>query len=169
VFLAATGGAQWRHFGEAASSAASSPAALSPGPSTAVAREMLAAHNAVRARVETAPLVWSDRLAARAQDWADTLLARNQFAHRPKPAFGENLFEIVGAAASSAQVVHSWAAESRDYEYSSNICRGMCGHYTQIVWRSTKEVGCGVARGGAREVWVCNYDPPGNWIGKRPY
>jgi len=26
-----------------------------------------------------------------------------------------------------------------------------------------------VARGAGREVWVCNYDPPGNWIGKRPY
>jgi pathogenesis-related protein 1 len=66
-------------------------------------------------------------------------------------------------------VVNAWAAESRNYDYRSNCCRGVCGHYTQIVWAGTQEVGCAVARGGRREVWVCNYDPPGNWAGKRPY
>ncbi len=130
---------------------------------------MLAVHNAVRASAGIAPLAWSDRLAERSQDWADTLLTRKQFFHRPKSAYGENLFEISGAAASSAQVVNAWAAESRNYDYNSNRCRGACGHYTQIVWADTKEVGCAVARGAELEVWVCNYDPPGNWIGKRPY
>jgi|HubBroStandDraft_6_1064221.scaffolds.fasta_scaffold326275_2 pathogenesis-related protein 1 len=134
-----------------------------------LARDMLAVHNAVRARVGVAPLAWSDRLAARAQDWAGTLLTRKQFAHRPNSTYGENLFEITGASASSAQVVNAWAAESRGYDYNSNRCRGVCGHYTQIVWGDTKEVGCAVARGGGREIWVCNYDPPGNWAGKRPY
>ena len=130
---------------------------------------MLASHNAVRARVQDAPLVWSDRLAARAQDWADTLLARRQFVHRPNSPYGENLFEITGASASPAQVVNAWAAESRNYDYYSNRCHGMCGHYTQIVWSDTKEVGCAVARGGGTEVWACNYDPAGNWAGRRPY
>ncbi|MCU1339685.1 MAG: SCP-like extracellular [Bryobacterales bacterium] len=133
------------------------------------ARDMLAAHNTVRARAGMAPLAWSDRLAAGAQNWADTLLARKQFVHRLHSAYGENLFEITGARASSAEVVAAWAAESRNYDYSSNRCRGVCGHYTQIVWGDTKEVGCAVARGGKREVWVCNYDPPGNWVDKRPY
>ncbi len=117
----------------------------------------------------TAPLAWSERLAARAQEWADFLLASKKFVHRPNPIYGENLFEITGGGASAAEVVNDWAGESRDYDYKSNKCRGVCGHYTQIVWSTTKEVGCGVARGGGREVWVCNYDPPGNWVGKRPY
>jgi len=130
---------------------------------------MLTAHNTVRAEVGVAPLQWSDRLAARSQAWADTLFAQKQFKHSHNSGYGENLFEIVGAGASSEQVVKSWAGESRDYDRKSNTCRGMCGHYTQIVWSSTREVGCGVARGGGREVWVCSYDPPGNWIGKRPY
>jgi pathogenesis-related protein 1 len=132
-------------------------------------REMLAAHNAVRARVGVPPLAWSEQLAARAQEWANTLLARRQFGHRPHQAYGENLFEMDGAAASPAQVVNDWASEARDYDYKSNRCRGRCGHYTQIVWRDTKSVGCGVARGGGREVWVCDYDPAGNWAGERPY
>jgi pathogenesis-related protein 1 len=132
-------------------------------------RHMLAVHNSVRARVGLAPLSWSDPLAARAQDWADRLLARKRFEHRPDSAYGENLFEISGANASPAQVVNVWAGESRNYDYNSNRCRGVCGHYTQIVWGGTKEVGCAVARGGGREVWICDYDPPGNWIGRRPY
>ena len=159
ILLAGPGGAQWRHFGEGQPTIA--PYSL--------ARDMLAAHNAVRARVGTAPLAWSDPLAARSQDWADTLQARGQFAHRPNSPYGENLFEIAGAAASPAQVVEAWAGESRNYDYSSNRCRGMCGHYTQIAWRDTKEVGCAVARGRGRDVWVCDYDPPGNWVGRRPY
>ena len=138
-------------------------------PLSSLAPAMLAAHNTVRARVSVAPLSWSNRLAASAQDWANTLLARRQFMHRPNSAYGENLFEIEGAAASSALVVEAWAAESRNYNHSSNQCRGVCGHYTQVIWRDTREVGCAVARGGGREVWVCEYDPPGNWVGRRPY
>jgi len=159
IVLAATASAQWRHFGDA-------PPAATP---SSLARDFLARHNAVRARVGMHPLAWSGRLAAHAQDWADTLLARNQFVHRPNLTYGENLFEITGATASPAQVVNAWSAESRNYDYTSNRCSGKCGHYTQIVWRDTKRVGCAVARGREREVWVCNYDPPGNWVGKRPY
>ena len=62
-----------------------------------------------------------------------------------------------------------WAAEARNYDYGSNKCSRVCGYYTQIVWGDAREVGCAVARGGGREVWVCEYDPPGNWVGKRPY
>jgi pathogenesis-related protein 1 len=159
IVLAGTGGAQWRHFGEG------KPA----GTPSSLARDMLAAHNALRALVGTAPLGWSRPLEAHSQDWANTLLARKQFAHTPNLAFGQNLFEITGAAATSTQVIDAWADESRSYDYRLNRCRGVCGHYTQIVWGDTREVGCAVARGGGREVWVCEYDPPGNWVGKRPY
>jgi pathogenesis-related protein 1 len=130
---------------------------------------MLAAHNAVRATQSIRPLTWSDALAARAQDWANTLLARGEFIHHPKSPYGENLFEIDGATASPEQVVEAWVAESRDYDYPTNKCRKVCGHYTQIMWAASTKVGCGVARNSRREVWVCNYDPPGNYIGKRPY
>ena len=130
---------------------------------------MLAAHNSVRSRVNVPPLVWSEKLAEYARSWADRLLVDKKFLHRPHHAFGENLFEIGGANASPAQVVAAWDGESGDYDYRSNKCRGVCGHYTQIVWASTERVGCGVARDSRREIWVCNYDPRGNWVGKRPY
>jgi pathogenesis-related protein 1 len=140
-----------------------------PAVSQPLADAMLAAHNAVRARVGVRRLVWSEKLAAYAQQWADTLVREGKFDHHANSPYGENLFEVNGGEASPAQVVESWASEARDYNPGSNQCRGMCGHYTQIVWRDTKAVGCAVARRSQREVWVCNYDPPGNYVGQRPY
>jgi pathogenesis-related protein 1 len=134
-----------------------------------LADSILAAHNAVRQRVGVPPLAWSESLAAFAQEWADYLAAHHEFFHRRESPYGENLFEVTGASVSPAEVVNDWAAESRNYEYGSNTCHGVCGHYTQIVWRDTQRVGCAAARSGRTEVWVCNYDPAGNFIGRRPY
>src|ERR1700722_20849588 len=103
-------------------------------------KSMLAAHNSVRRSVGVPPLAWSERLAAVAQDWADYLAAHRQFFHRRNSPYGENLFEITGASASPPEVVNDWVAESRNYEYRSNGCHGVCGHYTQIVWRDTQRV-----------------------------
>ena len=133
------------------------------------AREIVSAHNEIRAQAGVPPLVWSDRLEEIAEDWAKTLLSRREFSHRPNGKLGENLFAITGARSSTAEVIRVWANESRDYDYRSNRCRNVCGHYTQIVWSDTKKVGCAVARDNRREIWVCNYDPPGNWVGHRPY
>lgn len=140
-------------------------------PRSPFAREILAEHNSLRVHLNVPPLLWSDRLADRAQNWADHLIASGEFSHRPNSPFGENLFAITGAAASPAEVINDWASEARDYDYRSNRCRSVCGHYTQLVWRDTKEVGCAVARSRRenREVWVCNYDPPGNYVGERPW
>ena len=76
---------------------------------------------------------------------------------------------ITGNHPLPTDVVGVWAAEARDYSYRANTCHGVCGHYTQLIWSDTREVGCAVARDASREVWVCNYDPPGNWVGVRPY
>jgi pathogenesis-related protein 1 len=130
---------------------------------------MLAAHNAVRSRVGVPPLVWSAQLADVARDWANHLITTGSFSHRPDNRHGENLYSISGGTASPAQVVSYWAEEVRGYDLHSNTCAGVCGHYTQIVWGKTRAVGCAVATDRRREVWVCNYDPPGNVVGYRPY
>jgi len=144
-------------------------AAGSAGAESRFAREIVSAHNEIRAQAGVPPLVWSDRLEEIAEDWAKILLSRREFSHRPNGKLGENLFAITGARSSTAEVIRVWANESRDYDYRSNRCRNVCGHYTQIVWSDTKKVGCAVARDNRREIWVCNYDPPGNWVGHRPY
>lgn len=134
-----------------------------------MAERMLAAHNAARAAVKTKPLVWSDKLAAAAQEWANVIITRPGLVHERKSKYGQNLYEMVGAKVTPEEVVKRWMSEASDYNYKNNRCRADCGHYTQVIWRDTKELGCAVARRGDREVWVCDYNPPGNYVGERPY
>ncbi|WZZ21497.1 hypothetical protein YC2023_122884 [Brassica napus] len=66
--------------------------------------------------------------------------------------------------------VHSWIVEGSSYNFNTNSCDGseMCGHYTQIVWRDTKKLECAsvVCENGAGVFITCNYDPPGNYVGR---
>ena len=135
----------------------------------AISKQILEAHNRIRHSHGVEPLAWSDDLASYAKPWADRLASEGRLYHHPKPKYGENLYLISGGAASADEVVASWESESTDYDYRSNSCRSRCGHYTQIVWRDSKQLGCAVGRSGKTEVWVCEYNPPGNVIGERPY
>ena len=75
-----------------------------------------------------------------------------------------------------SKVVDEWGSETQYYDYGSNTCQAgqQCGHYTQVIWRSTQQVGCGSAvcnrgDGWEAEIWVCQCLPPGNYQGQRPY
>lgn len=114
---------------------------------------------------------WSSQLESVAQKWADALIASGKFEHSPHSDYGENLFQIRGARTSATNVVEAWSAEARNYDRASHTCRAgaACGHYTQVVWRGTKQVGCASSSAAKREVWVCIYNPPGNWDGQSAY
>jgi len=138
-------------------------------PDSALADEILDAHNAVRIKLKLPLLEWSDGLAASSRKWANTLVAQDRFYINPDTPYGQNLFIVTGGSASPAAVVWNWASESRNYDYDSNTCTRNCGHYTQLVWKSTLRLGCAVARHKDKEIWVCEYDPPGNVSGRSPY
>jgi pathogenesis-related protein 1 len=131
-------------------------------------QEMTQAHNALRARLGAPPLRWSDELAQEARRWANLLIARNDFRNELNSHHGQNLFEITGGAAKPSEVVSAWASEVKYYDRATNTCSARCGHYTQLIWRDTQLVGCAEARNSRREVWVCDYSPPGNIVGERP-
>lgn len=133
--------------------------------------QILETHNQWRKKVGVPPLKWSPTLANYAQEWAEKLLRENKFEHRQDSPYGENLASASGQQLSPQRVVDMWGDEVQFYNYNNNSCTPgeMCGHYTQVVWKSTTEVGCGMARNDGREVWVCNYNPPGNYVGQRPY
>ncbi len=70
-----------------------------------------------------------------------------------------------------AEVVDSWGGEVRWYDFATGACSAPssegCGHFTQVVWRESTSVGCGRAFGAdSAQVWVCTYDPPGNYEGE---
>lgn len=140
-----------------------------PRPTRDMPREILNAHNQWRKHVGVAPLQWSADLAIHAQEWAHRLLATGKFEHRESGGYGENIFMTQGRQWTAAEVVNRWASEAKNYNHATNQCQGVCGHYTQIVWRDTTQMGCGIARSSRREIWVCNYNPPGNFVGERPF
>ncbi|MDI3282626.1 CAP domain-containing protein [Polyangium sp. 15x6] len=135
------------------------------------------AHNAARASVDPPapeplpPLVWSPELAAVAQAYAENCVWEHS-----SNDYGENLYASSNSS-TAEKVVSNWVSEKADYIYESNECSAVCGHYTQVVWAKTTKLGCGMAKcskgsplgGGDWEFWVCNYDPPGNFIGQKPY
>jgi uncharacterized protein YkwD len=130
------------------------------------------AHNAVRRPLGLPDLIYDQTLAEAAAYWGDILADRGcDLEHNYDSPLGENLYWTSGTAG-SFEVVASWASEVEDYNYDANTCRRgrMCGHYTQIVWRDTTHVGCAISScGAAGEIWMCTYDPAGNWDGEWPY
>jgi uncharacterized protein YkwD len=166
------------------SEAATKPT-TAPSTSSALAQEMVAAHNQVRANAKPRPqaplppLTWSPEAAKVAQAWANQC----KFEHnRNRGKYGENLAAAAPPGSKTNQgAVLDWASEAADYAYSSNKCAPgkVCGHYTQLVWRDTTQVGCATAictknsPFGAQfpkwQLWVCDYTPPGNFVGEKPY
>jgi pathogenesis-related protein 1 len=150
--------------------------ALPPDPAA-----FLTAHNQWRAQVGVPSLQWSANLAGRAQQWADHLAASGCASrHSGNMQYGENIFFVSPVRWSNGsaelqqvtpqQVVDDWGRESEAYDYASNSCSNICGHYTQLVWRDSKEVGCGHAACLDKgQIWVCNYYPAGNVDGEKPY
>lgn len=139
---------------------------------------MVERHNYWRARVGVGPLAWSDDLARFAQEWANELQRRNcEMEHRPRSGkfnqkYGENIYWCSGMNATPTAVVDSWASELEFYNEETLECKGewwKCGHYTQLVWSGTTQVGCAMVKCGNEEIWVCNYNPPGNYVGEKPY
>ncbi|WCJ42401.1 Pathogenesis-related protein 1 [Euphorbia peplus] len=136
------------------------------------ASQFLGPQNAARATLRMRPLKWDSRLAKYAHSYASQRRYDCELRHSNGP-FGENIFWGSGSGWSPAQAAATWISERKWYNYWSNSCSGKeeCGHYTQIVWKSTSRVGCAkVTCSGGRGVFmICNYDPPGNFIGERPY
>ena len=138
------------------------------------------AHNVERAAVDAtpplAPLTWSTVLANYAQEWVDELVRRGcVIGHRPdegefKRIYGEStVWYSVSLGKEKADAVAFWAGEKQYYDAENHTCESgkICGHYTQMVWRDTQQLGCATARctpagEDERQIWVCNYDPRGN-------
>lgn len=145
-------------------------------PGADFAGQLLAAHNSERDRAGLPRLAWSNRLAQDAQTWAVQLSRKGALQHastHERGGMGENLWMGSAGYYSAEDMVGGFLAERAKFRPGTfpQVSRtgnwADVGHYTQIIWPRTTEVGCAVAKGGAHDFLVCRYNPAGNTIGER--
>lgn len=127
---------------------------------------LLAAHNNKRAlHKDTPALTWSSELQSYAQNYADNYDCSGNLIHSGGP-YGENLalgYGIEGA-------VQAWYDEIADYDFANPGFSENAGHFTQLVWKSSTQVGCAIKTCGGSwgDYVICSYNPAGNFIGDFP-
>ncbi len=137
--------------------------------------QVVSLHNGARQKYGFAPLVWNEKLSAEARLWAEELLETNRFEHsQNRRNVGENLWMGTTYAYDVKEMMGAFLAEEAYFVPGvfPNVSRTgipwkTVGHYTQIIWPETREVGCAIARGDEDDVLVCRYWPAGNVYGRR--
>ncbi|XP_017553191.1 uncharacterized protein glipr2 isoform X2 [Pygocentrus nattereri] len=127
-------------------------------------REFLQAHNTYRKQHGATPLTINRDLCHSAQAWAEHLLSIKTLKHS-KADYGENLYytwSSMPKTLKGCEAVDSWYSEIKDYNFKKPGFTSGTGHFTQVVWKDTKEVGFGVATDGAAIFVVGQYLPAGN-------
>lgn len=150
-----------------------STTSAAPGPA---ANHLLYAHNVERNAVGAAPMVWDARLAAAADAYASELARTERWGHAPahqRAGQGENLWVGTRGAYRLGDMVAAWSAEKRTFRagvFPSVARNGSwqdVGHYTQMIWPTTRRVGCSVRSSARSDYLVCRYSSPGNVTGHR--
>ena len=118
-------------------------------------------------------MTWSPTLAGWSQKWASQgqacSLVHSTDNDRGGLSAGENIF--VYFSDDPVDGVKWWYDEISLYNYGRPGFDFKTGHFTQVVWRNTTEVGCAVSRcasGRWENTLVCQYTPPGNYQGQFP-
>ncbi|XP_014471136.1 PREDICTED: uncharacterized protein LOC106742563 isoform X1 [Dinoponera quadriceps] len=146
------------------------PSVRRSGPPKEFINVCLDTHNFYRSRHGAPPLRLSKQLCKTSQDWANILAARGRLEHRANIDYGENLYcmwssnpkTVVGGE----EPVNEWYAEETQHQYGKEPTTLKTGHFTQVIWRDSTELGVGMARNRNGEVYVvCNYNPAGNFLG----
>lgn len=135
-------------------------------------QEFVDLHNEERRKygADMYALSWDENLAARAQEWADQCTwDHDMMTDCSGDSVGQNGYQ--GPSSDPADVMASWISESANWDFSTQSCKEgeECGHWTQVVWSSTMLVGCGYATCSENKYVFCDYSPPGNMEGEKPY
>jgi hypothetical protein len=153
-------------------------AQVSSLPEDAIAERLLAAHNAERVRLGIKPLVWSAQLAAHAKKWSQALAVSDMMEHSAAAADGsegENLWFGSKDDYSPEEMIGHFIDEKAMFKrgvFPDVATTGRwqdVGHYTQLIWKDTREVGCAITSNQRRDVLVCRYTPMGNVVGEKAY
>jgi len=136
-------------------------------------KDALDTHNKLRAKHRAGKLKLNSELCTIAQKWAEHLstistLQHSSGNHKGQP-LGENIaskWGSNGADYTGEEAVQQWYSEESAYDYSGKSNAGASGHFTQVVWKGSEELGIGKAADSKGRVYVvANYSPAGNYIG----
>ena len=142
------------------------------------AHALLEEHNAERDRLGVPRLEWSQDLAQQAQRWAVELAKKGRMEHASRDArngTGENLWMGAAGYYGPETMIGMMVDEKKHFtpgtfpQVSRTGQWRDVGHYTQIIWRETQQVGCAVSKGRTDDFLVCRYWPAGNTYGKKAY
>ncbi|KAK6532163.1 hypothetical protein TWF694_003323 [Orbilia ellipsospora] len=119
---------------------------------------MLNYHNQARAHHGVTALTWNTTLAAAALKSASKCV----FAHTANNKYGENI--AAGTYTNPAFYAALWYNEGSLYNFSKPGFSEATGHFTQVVWRGTKQLGCAWVKCPGDFPWYlfCEYSPAGN-------
>lgn len=123
------------------------------------------AHNVKRSlHVDTGSLTWNNTLAEYAQQFIASYDCASGELHHSGGDYGEN----IAIGLSTEGTVHGWYGEIKDYNYSNPGFTEAAGHFTQLVWKDSQQVGCAIRY--CNSYWgnliICEYDPSGNYLGE---
>jgi len=154
------------------------PSAETKKPAPAFDGRILAVHNRERQDLGLEPLSWNPALAESARRWAAYLAQTGRFEHAPENRSapeGENLWAGTRGYYTPEAMVGAWIREKRFFRpgvFPDNSTTGRVediGHYTQVIWRATREVGCAEAASANEDILVCRYAEAGNYRGEQPF
>ncbi|WAR31976.1 GAPR1-like protein [Mya arenaria] len=112
--------------------------------------EMVKAHNEYRSRHQAKDLKHAKDLTEFAQKWADHLVATNSFEH-----------------SNCQDATDQWYSEVKQHTFGGEPRTLSSGHFTQVVWKGSKEMGVGKAQSkDGKTIVVASYRPAGNMGGK---
>lgn len=128
--------------------------------------DILNEHNKKRALHGVQPLTWNPTLAQYAADYASKAFSCDnvQLIHSHGP-YGENL---AAGYVGGISPVDAWYGEISQYNYNAPGFSENTGHFTQVVWKGTSELGCAYVTcdNAWRQYTICEYQEPGNWLGE---
>ncbi|CAH0600222.1 unnamed protein product [Chrysodeixis includens] len=132
--------------------------------------EFLNAHNEYRKQHGVKPLELNKKLCKYAEEWSKTLAKKGQTEHRDQNDYGENIFSAWSSdpnfTVSGRDPVDKWYSEVNNHQFGREPSDLKSGHFSQIIWEDTKELGVGVAKSKEGQIYVvAYYNPPGNVIG----
>ena len=131
-------------------------------------RKMLRKHNEMRIKHNVQKLKSNEKLNKLAKIYAEKII-NNKENIEPllynEDVLGENIF-ISKTGLSSQEIFEAWYNEHKNYDFNKNKFQKGTGHFTQIVWKETKEVGFGKIEFGDLLCLVALYYPAGNKFGE---